>query len=89
MYIDSLDELITLLVKVDPLAKEWVRYFKESKALYESGNLKGSYKHLLGASGGMGSFDDNYWSNSLSESDQKRHEHLKQELRTFAQSKLQ
>jgi len=66
MYLENLEELISLLKKVDPLAQEWARYFEVSKELYLLGNFNGSYKYTLGASGGMGSFDDDYWSSSFS-----------------------
>lgn len=86
MYLVLLDELILLLKNADPLAKEWVRYFEKSKELYLAEKFNESYRHTLGSSGGMGSFDDDYWSSSLSETDQERHEYLKYELRKIAKS---
>ena len=89
MYLEQLEELILLLKKADPLAKEWVRYFEKSKELYLADKINESYRHILGSSGGMGSFDDDYWSSSLSETDQERHEFLKYELRKIAKFNLE
>lgn len=89
MFIEFLDKLIALLNKVDPSPSEWVRWFEKSKELYLSGMHEDSYKKILGASGGMGSFDDDYWSHSLSEQEQKRHDFLKYELRKLAKISLE
>jgi hypothetical protein len=89
MFIEFLDELIVLLNKVDPSPSEWVRWSEKSKELYLSGMHEDSYKKILGASGGMGSFDDDYWSYSLSEQEQQRHDFLKYELRKLAKISLE
>ncbi|WP_419812909.1 hypothetical protein [Bacterioplanoides sp.] len=88
MYLEQLEELIALLRKTDSLASNWVQYFEKSKDLYLAGKVNDSYWHTLGSSGGMGSFDDDYWSYSLSKADQERHDYLKSNLRKLAKSNL-
>lgn len=55
-YAKTLEELISLLVKSGE--NHWANYFSEALKLYKGGNLKSSYKKVLGAYGGMDSFND-------------------------------
>jgi len=55
-YEEQLEELIILLTKSSD--DHWVKYFTEALYLYNSGEENKSYKKVLGAFGGMSSFND-------------------------------
>ena len=55
-YEQQLEELISLLTKSNE--DHWVKYFTEALSLYKSGKENKSYKKVLGAFGGIGSFND-------------------------------
>ncbi|WP_020407446.1 DUF6966 domain-containing protein [Hahella ganghwensis] len=84
MYVEMLDELISLLEKAE--VRHWANWFRNAKELFVQGNAEKSYKKVLGAYGGMGSFNDVYW--RLPEEDERRHDFLKDEIRMYAESKL-
>ncbi|WP_421774779.1 DUF6966 domain-containing protein [Gracilimonas sp.] len=52
----TLEELITLLLKSGE--NHWASYFTEVLELYNSGNKNKAHKKVLGAFGGMRSFND-------------------------------
>ena len=55
-YEKDLDILIGLLAKSGE--DHWARYFNDALTKYREGKTSSSYKHVLGAYGGMGSFND-------------------------------
>lgn len=73
MYDVLLNEMIGLLEKSGNT--HWVNWFKKAEALYKEENLSKSYKKVLGAYGGVGSFNDVFW--ALPEKDFDRLEYLK------------
>ncbi|MEQ8579915.1 MAG: hypothetical protein RIC57_08740 [Balneola sp.] len=55
-YDQQLEELISLLLQSSE--NHWAKYFTEALYFYNSGEKNKSYKKVLGAYGGMGSFND-------------------------------
>ena len=84
-YKEMLDELINLLIQAK--AYHWASWFKKARQYYDAGKYEQSYRKVLGAYGGMGSFNDVYW--RLPEDEEKRHDFLKDELWTLAKKNLE
>ncbi len=82
-YEQELNELIILLDK----AKEdhWARYFRESLNKYNNGHTNRSYKHVMQAYGGMGSFNDIIL-NFISDEEYSRVEEIRESLWQFCKS---
>ena len=59
MYLEMLDEMIILLRASDN--EHWAQWFLEARNLCAEGEVAKSYLKVLGAYGGMGSFNDIYW----------------------------
>ncbi len=75
-----LEELVLLLMKSGN--QHWAKWFKAAKDLYLSGKASQSFSKVLGAYGGMGSFNDVFW--NLPKDDFDRLEYLKGELWVYA-----
>jgi hypothetical protein len=84
MYLEMLSEMIALLDKGNH--EHWSKWFQLSQGYYVEGSHEKSFKKVLGAYGGMGSFNDVFW--NLSKTDFERLEYLKGELWTYAKSEL-
>ncbi|MCO1336175.1 hypothetical protein MO867_17730 [Microbulbifer sp. OS29] len=80
MYLNTLEELISLLLKSNN--EHWADWFNEVKKLYEQGEKSKSYAKALGAYGGMGSFNDVFWDLPKKEFD--RLEFLKGQIWNYA-----
>jgi len=84
MYLESLNEMITLLDKGGH--EHWKNWFQIAKEHYVDGNQEKSFKKALGAYGGMGSFNDVYW--NLPVDDFERLEYLKGKIWTHSKSNI-
>lgn len=83
MYSDMLDEMVLLLMKSgDP---HWAKWFRIAQELYLNGQESRSFSKVLGAYGGMGSFNDVFWNLPKDEFD--RLEHLKGAIWTYARER--
>ena len=80
MYVDILKEMIILLKKCDN--DHWAKWFQIALDLYKSGKESKSYSKVLGAYGGMGSFNDVFW--NLPQQEHDRLEYLKGVIWTYA-----
>ena len=85
MYIEMLEELIVLLRKAE--ADHWAEWFSLAKQYYIDGKHEKSYRKVLGAYGGMGSFNDVCW--RLPQNDEKRHDFLKDEIWKHVKKELE
>ncbi|MBA55204.1 MAG: hypothetical protein CMK89_12185 [Pseudomonadales bacterium] len=85
MYIEMLEELIALLRKAE--ADHRAEWFSLAKKYYIDGKHEKSYRKVLGAYGGMGSFNDVYW--RLPQNDEQRQDFLKDEIRKYAKNELE
>ncbi|WP_064792360.1 DUF6966 domain-containing protein [Shewanella woodyi] len=84
MYLKALNEMIDLLDKGGH--EHWKKWFLLAKEYYVDGNHEKSFKKVLGAYGGMGSFNDVFW--NLFNDDFERLEYLKGEIWRYSKSKL-
>ena len=85
MYLEMLDEMIALLYKGKH--DHWCQWFQLAQDDYIKNCHQKSFRKVLGAYGGMGSFNDVFW--NLSKTDAERLTFLKGELWTYSKSKLQ
>ena len=69
-------ELIVLLEKSGD--QHWANWFRRASDLYAQGKEREAFSKVLGAYGGMGSFNDVFWDLPKKEFD--RLEHLKGEI---------
>ncbi|MCP4323319.1 MAG: hypothetical protein GY787_16025 [Alteromonadales bacterium] len=84
MYLETLNEMICLLDKGGD--DHWMKWFQLAKDYYVDGDEEKSFKKVLGAYGGMGSFNDVFW--DLPKDDFERLEYLKGEIWKHSKSKL-
>ena len=84
MYSEMLEEMIKLLIKSDN--KHWANWFQIAYDLQKKGNESLSYSKVLGAYGGMGSFNDVFW--NLPKEEHDRLEYLKGEIWSYAKNNL-
>lgn len=75
-----LEEMITLLRKGGN--EHWANYFQIAKEFYLSGKTSKSYSKVLGAYGGMGSFNDTFW--NLPQEEHERMEYLRDAIWTYS-----
>lgn len=80
MYLEMLEELITLLHKCDN--DHWAKWFQIAHDQYCSGKALQSYSRVLGAYGGMGSFNDVFC--NLPQDEHDRLEYLKEAIWKYA-----
>ncbi|WP_426360361.1 DUF6966 domain-containing protein [Pseudocolwellia sp. HL-MZ19] len=85
MYLDMLSEMVGLLGKGDH--EHWKKWFELAQKYYVEDCHDKSFEKVLGAYGGMGSFNDVFW--NLSKPDFERLEYVKGELWSYAKLKLQ
>ncbi len=81
MYSEMLEEMVLLLMKSGN--QHWAKWFKIANELYLSGKVSRSFSKVLGAYGGMGSFNDAFWDLPKDEFD--RLEYLKTAVWIYAQ----
>ena len=84
MYLEILSEMIVLLDKGGH--NHWSKWFQLAKKYYVEGIPEKSFKKVLGAYGGMGSFNDVFW--DLSKSDFDRLEYIKGEVWKLSKQEL-
>ncbi len=75
-----LEEMIALLRKCDN--SHWANWFQIALDLYTSGKSSKSYSKVLGAYGGMGSFNDVFW--NLPQKEHDRLAYLKEAVWVYA-----
>jgi len=84
MFDDMLSEMIELLKKSGN--EHWANWFQVAYDFNQSGKASESYRKVLGAYGGMGSFNDVFW--NLPETEFARLEYLKGEIWNYAKANV-
>lgn len=74
--------MIDLLIKSDTV--HWANWFKTALVLYEEKKELKSYRKVLDAYGGMGSFNDVFW--CLPKEEHDRLEYLKRTIWEYAKT---